>query len=78
MKDTIGLIHPSSVWHKDSAELRGQEIVILDLQPCITIKGYEVKGLWYFAEVKLVNPPEGWECIAKRMAIYGFRPRGVK
>ncbi len=78
MKDTISLIHPSSVWHKDSAELRGQEIVVKTITECRSIKGKKVKNLWYSAIIRLVNPPEGWEEVADNLAIHGFRPRRVK
>lgn len=72
MKDTIGLIHPSSEWHKDSKTLRGQEIEVLNITESNVSPG------WYCGRVRLVNPPKVFKCIANNMHMNRFRPRRVK
>jgi len=76
MKDTIGLIHPASCWHSDSAELRGMEIEVVNITDSLYINGVRVKG-WYNASVRIVNPPASWKCVADRLHLNGFRPRRV-
>jgi len=79
MKYTIGLLHPSSVWHRDSDELRGMEIEVVLIREATYLKGTDVEGQhWYTGVVKLINPPSDWNCVANSLSLDGFRPRRVK
>ena len=77
MKDTIGLLHPSSSWFNDQ-DLRGREIEVLEIRKITPCGKIESKN-WFSGLVKLVNPDDNrYDCIDNKLNIFGFRPRRIK